>query len=236
MPFWSVLGISLAAAVGYGWLIARHDRHDPEPWRMLMLAGMLGAGAGYASGWVADWLSKRLHVPLQSDWFPLLVIAPEEELLKFLPVLLLFFFSRHFNDPFDGLIYGVFVGLGYSTEEAIWYWWNFELGVFDVIARAVVAFPVHAMTTGIACYSLGLIRFRVRRAVWLTPVGLLTAMLLHGLWDYFAHDLDRWSVVVVFLLVVVVFGWMMAMGMGRSAKQFGEPTNAGSDRTVSNSH
>jgi RsiW-degrading membrane proteinase PrsW (M82 family) len=95
-----------------------------------------------------------------------------------------------------------------------------------VIARAFVAFPLHAMTSGIACYSLGLIKFRIRRAVWLMPTGLFAAMLGHGLWDYFARDLDRWSVVVVFLLVLVVFGWMMAMGKWRSEQLVSAPPSS----------
>jgi len=218
VPFWSVVVISLLAALGYGWLIARHDRVDPEPWPMLVLAGVLGAGAGWISGWVADWISRRFHIPLESGWYPFVVIGPEEELLKFTPVLMFLIWSRHFNDPFDGLIYGVFVGLGYSVQETIFYWLYLEQSGVQVVARAFVAFPVHAMTTGIACYSLGLIRSHVPRAIWLTPVGLATAILLHGLWDYFARDLDRWSTVVVFLLVVFVFGWMMARGKWRSER------------------
>ena len=224
MPFWTALTISLAAAVGYGWLITRHDRHDPEPWYMLVFAGAMGAGAGWVAARVADFMSKWLHIPLDSGWFPLVVIGPEEELMKFLPVLFLFFFSRHFNDPFDGLIYGVFVGLGFSAQEAIWYWKYFDRGMVDVVARAVVAFPFHAMTSGIACYSLGLIKFRIGRAIWLTPTGLFAAMFGHGLWDYFARDFDRWSVVVVFLLVLVIFGWMMWMGKWRSQRHFASPT------------
>lgn len=72
---------------------------------------------------------------------------------------------------------------------------------------------------------VGLIKFRIRRAIWLTPTGLFVAMLGHGLWDYFARDLDRWSVVVVFLLVLVVFGWMMAMGKWRSEQLVSAPSS-----------
>lgn len=68
-------------------------------------------------------------------------IALVEEGLKFLVLICLTRKSREFDSLFDGLIYAVFVSLGFAALENIFY--VAEYGLYTGIMRAVLSVPGH---------------------------------------------------------------------------------------------
>ena len=68
-------------------------------------------------------------------------VALVEEGLKFLVMFLLTHKSRHFNSLFDGMIYAIFVSLGFAAFENIFY--VFDYGVGTALVRAVMSVPGH---------------------------------------------------------------------------------------------
>ena len=97
--------------------------------------------------------------------------------------------SPEFNCIFDGVIYAVFVSLGFALWENISYVLNF--GLPTAIVRAITAIPGHAafgVFMGIfysaakmyEIYGDGIASSRYR------VLALLVPILLHGLYDYIA--------------------------------------------------
>jgi RsiW-degrading membrane proteinase PrsW (M82 family) len=122
------------------------------------------------------------------------VIAPfVEEILKAIPLLLIFiFFRRHFDGLMDGLLYGALVGFGFAMTENFFYivgagaaqGVKAELVVFFL--RTIVFGMMHALWSSLFGIGLGLARYsRSQTVALLAPaMGLLSGMLLHAVHNY----------------------------------------------------
>ena len=65
-----------------------------------------------------------------------------EELFKFLALMFVAFPRKNFNEPFDGIVYSVMIGLGFASFENIMY--VFEGGIGVAFMRTFTAVPMHA--------------------------------------------------------------------------------------------
>ena len=113
-----------------------------------------------------------------------LVAAVPEEFFKFIVVF--FYASRHkeFDEPMDGIVYGVVGSLGFATLENVLY--TMQGGLAIAFARAVTAVPCHAFLGAIMGYYIGQYRFppgEKKRGFYLFK-ALFWPMLLHGLYDF----------------------------------------------------
>lgn len=110
------------------------------------------------------------------------VAGTTEELFKFLALYLLVWKSPHFNEQFDGIVYAVYVSLGFAAVENVMYVMD---GGFETAAlRAITAVPAHAIFGITMGYFFGIAkRYQelkgayLRRALWV-PI------LLHGIYDF----------------------------------------------------
>ncbi len=117
------------------------------------------------------------------------VVGTAEEGTKFLFVRWLAFRRPEFNEPYDGIMYAVSVGLGFATMENIGYVFSAPdlLGrVGLIVVRALSAVPAHALMGVIMGYCIGRAKFTAeaaarRRLLWL---GWLLPVLAHGLYDF----------------------------------------------------
>jgi len=187
-------------AVAYLWFIHYEDRYTTVPGKLAAAGfvwgglGAIGAFALLGNDAVMSLYSKALGASFAFDWGAALTAPINEELAKGAGVLLLLVLApRLIRSPFDGLILGAFVGLGFQISEDISYAWIGAANSFGdvgaawqtIIARTLGSIPSHWMYTGI--FGAGLIWFigrpdvPARRAL---GAGLmLTAMAMHGLWD-----------------------------------------------------
>ena len=117
------------------------------------------------------------------------VVAVSEEGFKYLLLRLRTWRSRHFNCTFDGVVYAVFLSLGFALWENIYYVLQFGLGT--ALARAVTAVPGHA------CFGvfMGTWYGAAKRRALIGQFGasrfdrlmaFLMPTLLHGCYDYIA--------------------------------------------------
>ncbi len=108
--------------------------------------------------------------------------AIPEEAFKFL--VLYFYCTKHreFNEPMDGVVYGVAASLGFATLENVLYVSSGGLGL--AILRAVTAVPGHAFTGAIMGYYVGRARFEPAARRDLLWAGFAIPTLLHGLYDW----------------------------------------------------
>jgi protease PrsW len=187
-------------AIAYLLFINYEDRYTTVP-PGLAAAGFVwgfvaatGAFALYANGAWTDLYGKWFGASFAFDWGAALAAPIDEELAKGAGVLLLLTLAtKLIRSPFDGLILGAFIGLGFQISEDISYAWIGSANSFGdigvafstIIVRTLASIPSHWMYTGI--FGAGLVwfvgrpNFPPRRQLGL---GLmLTAMLMHGLWD-----------------------------------------------------
>ena len=172
--------------------IYRHDRIEKEPPILLirmLVGGILSAFAAIVLEAVGMWVLP-VFVAEGTDFYyvllSFLVVAVSEEGAK------LFFLKKYswnqpdFNYMFDGIVYAVFVSLGFAAFENVKYVFDFGLSV--AFSRAFLAVPAH-MAFGV---FMGIFYGRAqcqanRGSVFGAKSNLaaafLCAVLFHGFYD-----------------------------------------------------
>lgn len=131
-------------------------------------------------------IEPRLSDPIQlSAAQAFLLAAIPEEIFK-LAVLLLYC-RRHkaFDEPMDGLVYGVTASLGFATFENLLYVVGSGDGWLGIaILRALTAVPGHALLGAIMGFYVARAHFEPHHAGKMLASALLVPILLHGLYDW----------------------------------------------------
>ena len=138
-----------------------------------------------------------------------IVVAVSEEGFKYLLMRMRTWKSPHFNCRFDGVVYAVFISLGFALWENISYVLTYGFAV--AVARALTAVPGHAcfgvfMGTwyGLAKrYELAGMPEESKRA---KRMALLVPVLLHGAYDFIAAIQEEalGAAFVVFVLAMFI--------------------------------
>lgn len=132
-----------------------------------------------------------------------------EEAFKFLAVYLLIWRNKNFNEKFDGIVYAVFVSLGFAMVENILY--VNKYGMDAGLTRALTAVPAHALFGVVMGYYLALAKFRpaVRKSnlIW----ALLIPLLLHGFYDFILFSEHK----LLLLLFLPYLGFLYYFGGSR---------------------
>ncbi len=111
-----------------------------------------------------------------------LTAAIPEEVFKFLVVFGYAARHKEFDEPMDGIVYGVVGSLGFATLENIMY--IMQGGLAVAVARAITAVPCHAFLGAIMGYYIGQYKFsgESRKSGNLFK-ALFWPILLHGLYN-----------------------------------------------------
>ena len=136
------------------------------------------------------------------------MVALSEEGFKYLLLKKRTWYSSEFNCQFDGVVYAVFVALGFALWENISYVLMYGLGTAAV--RAVTAVPGHACFGVFMGAFYGLAKrydnfgdeYRSRRC---RRFAVLVPVLLHGFWDFDLSIPSPWATVVFYVFVLAFF-------------------------------
>ena len=174
---------------GVLWLVFfyRKDRYEPEPKRVIarvFLGGMLmvfPAGALELLGKEGLTLARTSGDLRLIFFYSFFFIGLIEEGFKFLLLALAVNYRKDMNEPVDGIIYGITVGLGFAALENLLYTraMGFEVGIW----RAVVTCLAHATFSGWGGYFLTAGR-RSRSVRQRFFRGYGVALFWHGLYDF----------------------------------------------------
>lgn len=167
----------LAVAPGAFWLwyFWHRDRLEPEPRGLVLRVFFLGMASALPLA--------LLEAPVPKPWDMIIAAPIIEEVGKFLVVFLFVYRNREFDEPMDGIVYGVAAALGFATIENILYVMQAGAGV--AIVRALLSVPGHALWGCLWGYALGRAKFRREPGGTGLVVGaLLLAILCHGLFNF----------------------------------------------------
>lgn len=236
------------------WYFYRRDLNR-EPPRPLLITFLLGVLAVFATLALSLPIGKPVAARLAEPHFKaaaeaFLCAALPEELCKFCVLWFYAARSRAFDEPMDGIVYGVVASLGFATLENVLYVAAGGLGT--AVARAVLSVPSHAFWGAIMGYHAGQARFRTEGRGRQLALALAVPTLLHGLYDLplmamtnvnaalgpgRAGGTAAWAIPAT--LGVVVFSWRWTLRQVRRLRAGqlqaaglppplpGPPTNAG---------
>ena len=218
MPGFYILAVYILAAVLPARFllryIYRHDTVEKEPAGLLMSLLLMGVAAALCSG-VLEGLGEAVLYRLVDPGSPLytvllafFVVALVEEGTKFLFLHARTWRNPNFNYRFDGIVYAVFVSLGFAAFENIQYVLHYGLSV--ALPRAIFAVPGHmsfAVFMGLfygraKLYEAWGDRRRCRGSL-IRAYG--TSVLLHGFYDACAMRGTGMAMVVFLVFVVLMF-------------------------------
>jgi RsiW-degrading membrane proteinase PrsW (M82 family) len=196
--------------ISFAWLafIRRFDRAHPEPMWLVLLTFLLGGVATIPAGFAelllaraSPWLDPHVvtfggqlfALPLAVVVFTF-VIGFVEEGCKMLGALFAVR-RREFDEPVDGVVYGIVSSLGFAAAENFHYFAMTRLTAPTVIARTFMSIPAHMFFGAIWGWALGakLVNPRMRLWPWLA-----CAAALHGLFDALL-SIDGTSLLAVLL-------------------------------------
>jgi RsiW-degrading membrane proteinase PrsW (M82 family) len=182
-----LLFISLAPVLIIAFYIYRRDKYEKEPFPELIKA--LFAGVIIVLPAV---IIEKILISFSGDipglknaaYNAFLVAGLTEEALKYLVLCILFWNSSNFNEKFDGIIYAVYIALGFAGIENIFYVFTggYEVG----IVRAITAVPAHSLFGIMMGYYFGLARFNASHRTLYLCLAFLLPFALHGLYDFLA--------------------------------------------------
>ncbi|RYF84744.1 MAG: GNAT family N-acetyltransferase, partial [Chitinophagaceae bacterium] len=112
-----------------------------------------------------------------------LVVALTEELGKFLVLRFYAYPKKSFDEPLDGIVYAVVIGMGFATLENVLYVQKY--GMETAFLRMFLAVPAHATFGVLMGYHAGNAKFDRVNSNRLLFTGLAWAVLFHGLYDFF---------------------------------------------------
>ena len=107
-----------------------------------------------------------------------LITSLLEEFFKWLVLLIAIFNHVEFDDPYDGILYGVSVSLGFATVENILYLLNF--GMDEAFMRALLPVSSHALFGVVMGYYFGRAKFTTfNKSRYEIIYALGAALILH---------------------------------------------------------
>ena len=220
---WTVL-VAAAPSLALLTYFYLRDRYEPEPISRLLLAFGLGLfalfaaqslGTYVADACTEDFLRRGGEAGKLLDAF--VVTALVEEFSRWFVLAVAVYHWRAFDEPMDGIVYGVAVALGFASLEN--YLYLSSRGLSLAWQRALFAVPAHALFGGGMGYFFGRAKFGGHsglRAVFPWLAALLLPTLAHGSYDYaLTHGLG--PVVWVAVTVLSLGFWVLVLGRLRHA-------------------
>ena len=193
--------------------VYKKDKLEAEPPRMLLSLALLGVLASIIAMGL-EWLGGTIldHIlPMGTAYellFYFIVVALSEEGAKYVLLKKKTWLSDNFNCQFDGIVYAVFVSLGFALAENIGY--VSQYGFSTALIRAVTAIPGHACfgvfmgfwySTAKKYDNFGYTE-KSRRAA---SFSLLVPTILHGAYDYIATRATTGYTMFFIVFVIIMF-------------------------------
>ncbi len=143
------------------------------------------------------------------------------------------------NEPLDGIVLGVASGSGFFIAETLGQYVPKAMGAdntaaakaFDglvlLLARGLPNIAEHSAWTGLFGYFIGLAVLRPGMAIFLVPLGWLSAAALHAGWDGVGAVANSGPVILCFWVVVGLLSYALLAGAIFQARHISSTHPAG---------
>ena len=193
--------------------IYKKDKREKEPMPLLMscfLFGILIIAPVLVMETVLSVIEDSLFTPgsvFYAAFDGIIVAALSEELFKYLALKFKTWKSKEFNCTFDGIVYAVFVSLGFATVENINY--VADGGISSAIGRMFTAVPSHACDAVFMGYfyskaKKASLENNTKLEKKYKKLALFVPIMVHGIYDClisFEEDVAGEAIVVIGILL-----------------------------------
>jgi len=207
---------AILPAVLFAVLVYRTDARREPPW-LVVLTFVLGSVAALVSllvvGRAAGLTGLDVRVSTAGESgalvFLFFVVAPAQEAVK-VAAAWPAFLSKHFDEPYDGVVYAASSALGFAAVEN-----GFILHAHPTggiwLARALLSLPAHVFFACFWGYALGRAKHSKAR-IPIFPAAFLASIVAHGLYAHFVYGRGPGALLAVtpMLAVMGVVVWLLA--------------------------
>lgn len=205
-----LLWLAVLPSIIIGILIYKADRVEKEPKRELVKAFLMGI-LSVVITLIISWITGVSNIDcktlnnIEILLYSFIGVALVEETSKWVSTKLFIMNNKNYNYLFDGIVYSVFVSLGFATIENILY--TFSGGIMTGIVRAVVTVPSHAFYAIFMGYYLSKakeskIENNKNNSLKYTVYSIIIPTVLHGTFDSLLL-LEEPILLILFLLFVL---------------------------------
>ena len=188
-----------------------------EPNRIIIITFLFGILITIPAGYLNSLIDKnfatgeRFNDALLSGFFG---GGPVEELLKFSVLYFYILKEKAFNEPMDGLVYGVLASLGFATLENFQYvfyldsefWTAQEIAIF----RSYSAIPLHGLCGAIMGFYFGQYAFSANKKY--LGLAIIVPIIFHGSYNFMCDY--NWY----YAVSIVAVGFIFALLLHRNLK------------------
>ena len=179
-----LLGLAIAPVLAICLYIFYRDKYNREPAATLLVSfvfGMLVTMPAVILEMAANDLTEETVTGIIISAF--FFVALVEEFCKFIPLRYYALTRKSFDEPLDGIVHSVMIGMGFATLENIGYVMSSENGLQVGMMRMFTSVPAHACFGVIMGYYAGKAKFDHINGKALLLKGVLLATFFHGVYD-----------------------------------------------------
>ena len=201
----------------------RLERESPRLLYALVIAGILSSFLAMVEEKVGISVLNSYYAPNQLIYHVILyfgIVAFAEETSKYIFLRIRTWKNPEFNCQFDGVVYAVFVSLGFALWENISY--VFSYGFSTALVRAVTAIPGHASFGVFMGVFYGIAkkydyRGNAPASAFFRFLAVLIPALFHGAYDFIATTTaaNEMTYFLVFIAVMFILSYAL---VGRNAR------------------
>lgn len=193
------------------------DKYEREPLIYLIITFFLGVLIAFPVTFVGEFLMDVSGIRPSHDsnfelfLYTFFIVAMTEEGMKFLVLRFYNYPHKEFDEPYDGIMYGVAVSLGFAAIENILYVFEAEGDGFEIgILRMFTAVPAHAMFGVLMGFFVGKAKFlkNGEGATKTIMFGLFSAMFFHGVYNFLLYQ--EAELLTLFAFVALAVGIILA--------------------------
>lgn len=212
----SMLPIILAIlpAIFFILLIYFKDKYSREPIKYLIFAFILGMISTLPASLLENLIFSniKLDIPLEISAFveAFFFVAFIEEGIKFLMFRWFIWPKNYFDEPIDGVVYMVAIGMGFAFLENFAFIFNDLSNVWSIaLMRALMPTPAHFIFAVAMGYYFGYAKFNfVRKKKKLMLYGFLITFLSHGMYDYLLMLVPKYPfclfIAIAFIIIYLI--------------------------------
>ncbi len=204
--------------------VYKKDRTEPEPGSLLfhlVLLGFLAAVIAIIAEFIGELFLSFFEFPTVTDrnfWDYFFVVALSEEFFKYILMRKRTWKEIFFNCSFDGVVYAVFISLGFAILENFLY--VFDGGIVTALIRAVTAIPGHA-SFGV---FMGIFYAMARKekndgnngkSAVFEVLAVVVPIMIHGFYD-FATTLEGAGIFILFIAVLFAVAFFLIRIMSKA--------------------
>ena len=205
-----LLSLALAPTLIAAFYIYIRDKYEKEPIRLLIIGLVYGAFIIMPVVLTENFLllfSPNAGIMAEAFYCAFIVAALTEEFYKYIILFFLVWRNDNFNERFDGIVYAVFISLGFAGVENLLYVFNPSIGgVSTALSRALFAIPGHALFGVAMGYYFAIARFEPWNQNKHLTLAFFVPFMLHGVYDFIL--MSNMPYLMVLFCVFITYLWV----------------------------